>query len=103
MMAMDAPLKDSQDSPTHANDVGGGGLMCLHTLGRTRHKARPTPGLPGDRWEGQKARALLQLGLRWPLALASNARARGLSQRHPAAHHPQSSSRACPVSQERCP
>lgn len=41
---------------------GSATLMHLHTLGRTRQKARPTPGLPGDGQQGQVAGALLPAG-----------------------------------------
>lgn len=49
MTSMDAPLKDCQENPScHIAGVVGDALPRLHTLGRTRHKATPTSGLPGD-------------------------------------------------------
>lgn len=40
MMAMDAPLKDSQDSPTHANDVGGGGANVSSHTGENKAQGK---------------------------------------------------------------
>lgn len=94
MRSMDAPLKVCQENPScHIAGVGGTPYRVFTRWGEQGLSQHPRLASPEMGGKGQVAWALLQPGLRWPL---------GLSHRHPAARHPQSSARACPVPQERC-